>query len=130
MIMHEQSLAWSLISPNPVPFYDEDSMEWFVYWNGILMLNEHAMILVATNLLNAHPTPEMKRVAYEKFVRLYYAGAFKTRAWDGLVGDRIKNFGGDILQYYQKVLGEHITTTLTDKVKPSEVLFWFEKTWS
>lgn len=110
--------TWSLLDTKPVLLYLKKHDEYIVYWNGIAMTHSQAFNL-AMEYCGIYATPEMKtamRLTYEK---LYYAEAFKTRAWDSRVD------GGDIYGALKSWMREHLVKHVKDR-DPKEVLKWFE----
>jgi len=109
--------SWSLLDPKPVLLYLQKHDEYIVYWNGVVM--PHAMALAMTmETLGIWATPEMKTVMEKNYERLYYAGAFNTRAWDHHVAT------GPVYPFLKRIMGEHITKIVEGK-EPKELLGWF-----
>lgn len=116
---------WSLLDPRPVLFYHEDADVWCVYWNGMFMLYEYALMLTARHFWSYAPTPEMVRVSDEKFSKLYCLGFFneiKNDSWAHVIQ-------GNPYNYYIKHLNEHIKTNLKH-VHPKDTFKWFEKVYN
>lgn len=109
--------SWSLLDPKPVLLYLPQHDDYIVYWNGVVM--PHSMALcMAMEVIGIWATPEMKTVMEKNYERLYYAGAFNTRAWDSRVAS------GPVYSYLKRCMGEHIIKTVEGK-EPKEILGWF-----
>lgn len=113
--------AWSLLDPRPVPYYDPQYDQWFVWWNGIHMTSTHALMMASTLFWNSPPTPEMHVTADKQFKFLYAAGAFGHRNWDAQL-----NSYNRMCNNYAYLLAGHFNTHLKD-TDPAEVFSWFEK---
>lgn len=109
--------SWSMLDPRPVLLYLPEHDEYIVYWNGIAMTHGQAMCM-AMECCNIYPTPEMKNHLRTTFERLYYSGAFGTRAWDKTVEST------DVRDLQKVWMKDHLKKVLTD-VSPKEVLGWF-----
>ena len=115
MIRAEHS--WSLLDSKPVLLYLKKHDEYIVYWNGIAMTHGQALCM-AMEYCGIYATPEMKTALRKTYERLYYAGAFNTRAWDRQVD------GGDIFGSQKNWMREHLVAHVKDR-DPKEVLSWF-----
>lgn len=120
-----KAIAWSKLDPRPVFWYNDQFQEWFVVWNGIQMIADHALLIAGTNFWNIFPTQEMIRQIEEKFRKLYYANAFNTDSWHGMIQQKIDS-NQTMYNYYRWVLQNHISTHLKDQ-NPPDVLQWFDK---
>ena len=111
--------SWSLLDPKPVLLYLPQHDDYIVYWNGVVM--PHSMALcMAMEFVGVWPTPEMKSEMEKNYSRLYFAGAFNTRAWD----DRVMN-GGEIYPYLKRCMKEHLPKTMEGR-DGREILSWFD----
>jgi hypothetical protein len=117
MIRSEHS--WSLLDPKPVLLYLKKHDEYIVYWNGIAMTHGQALMM-AMEFCGIYATPEMKLAMQNTFEKLYYAGAFNTRAWD----TRIASYD-PVYTSQKKWMQEHLVKMCKDK-DPKEVLGWFD----
>jgi hypothetical protein len=70
--------------------------------------------------IGIYPTPEMKLAMQRTFEKLYYAGAFETRAWD----DRLKG-NGMVYDWQKYKMAEHIKKAAEGK-EPAELIGWFD----
>lgn len=112
--------AWSLLDFRPVVKYVPNCDDYIVYWNGIVMPHKMALC-IASQLFGVYPTPEMKIVLQENYLKLYYANAFDSLGkWDSLVANR-QMYG--ILDNY---MAQHITQLHEQKIPGAEVLGWFD----
>ena len=111
--------SWSLLDPKPVLLYLKKHDEYIVYWNGIAMTHSQALCM-SMEYCGIYPTPEMKSVAQKTFEKLYYAGAFETRAWDQQVGS-----SEPVYSAQKKWMKDHLEKMIKDK-DPKEVLSWFD----
>ena len=104
MTMHSEA-GWSLLSPNPIIKYLPEFNEHIVYWCGIGMLHSTALTLACHHMANIYPGASVKAALYDKFLKLYNAGAFQTSDWDtlanqgyathyDLISSWLKNKGG------------------------------------
>jgi hypothetical protein len=110
--------SWSLLDPKPVLLYLPHHDDYIVYWNGIAMT--HSISLCMTmEYLGIWPTPEMKSAIENNYQKLYYAGAFGTRAWDHIVAER------NIYSYLKKIMSEHVSKVIEGR-SGQELLSWFD----
>lgn len=110
--------SWSLIDPKPVLLYLQKHDEYIVYWNSVVM--PHSMALcMAMEKLGIYATPEMKRAMEQTYERLYYGGAFETRAWD----QRVES--GPVYPYLKRIMQEHLRK-VTENREKKELLGWFD----
>jgi len=112
--------AWSLLDPKPVPIYLQHQDDFIVYWNGIVMPHRMALVL-AMEHFGIYPTPEVKTALRKNYERLYYSGAFQTRAWDQMVS----NSGSEIISYLRRKMQDHLSKTLENRTA-QEVFAWFD----
>jgi hypothetical protein len=109
--------SWSLLDRKPVLLYLKKHDEYIVYWNGIAMTHGQALCM-AMEYCGIYATPEMKTALRKTYEKLYYAGAFNTRAWDKQV------VNGDIFGAQKNWMREHLVAHVKDQ-DPKEVLSWF-----
>lgn len=113
-------LSWSLIDPKPVLLYVENLDDYLVYWDGIAMTHSMALCM-AMERLGVWPTPEMRSVMESNYRRIYYAGGFKTRAWDSKVTEGQSH----IYPYLKRIMNNHLNLLMEDR-DPKEILSWFD----
>jgi hypothetical protein len=112
--------TWSLLDPKPVLLYISKCDEYIVYWNGIAMTHKMALCMAMEYSSGIYATPEMKTALEQDYERLYYSGAFNTRAWDSKVAD------SPIYPYLKRIMKEHLTKIIQEPKRPAhEVLGWF-----
>jgi len=112
--------SWSLLDPKPVLLYVQHNDEYIVYWNGIVMPHKMALCMAMEYAAGIYPTPEMKTALEQDYRRLYYSGAFQTRAWDLKVAE------SPIYAYLKRVMKEHLVKVIQEPKLPAfEVLGWF-----
>lgn len=111
--------SWSLLDHKPVLLYLQKHDEYIVYWNGIAMTHSQALSM-AMEYCGIYATPEMKMSMQNTYEKLYYAGAFETRAWDRQVGSSEPVFSAQ-----KKWMKDHLEKVIRDK-DPKEVLGWFD----
>jgi hypothetical protein len=111
--------TWSLLDPRPILKYLERHDEYIVYWNGWALTHGQALCLTMETM-GIYPTPEMKSALQHTFEKLYFAGAFNTRAWD----DRVKSYEA-IYDFQKRGLKDHIAKVINNK-EPRELLSWFD----
>jgi hypothetical protein len=121
----ERYKNWSLVDPKPVIYYEPEIGEWCVFWNGIFMLYNSALILAGVFLLNSPSSKEVLSKADGKFENLYKAGLIDDVVTDHESWKSIINTGG-CSRYYADVLGKHIKNTLTGNTR-GDVWSWFRK---
>ena len=110
--------TWSLLDAKPVLLYLQHHDEYIVYWNGVVM--PHSMALcMSMEFAGIYPTPEMKTAMEATYRKLYYAGAFNTRAWDLKVSE------SPVYPYLKRIMAEHFKGLMED-ADPSVVLGWFD----
>ena len=110
--------SWSLLDPKPVLLYLPRHDDYIVYWNGIAMTHSMALCM-AMESIGIWATPEMKTALEQNYQRLYYAGAFGTRAWDRIVSEQ------NVFTYLKKAMKDHLKTVMEGK-SGQEVLSWFD----
>lgn len=111
--------TWSLLDTRPVLLYLQHHDEYIVYWNGFAMTHSQALCMTMERI-GIYPTPEMKLAMQRTFEKLYYAGAFETRAWD----DRLKG-SGMVYDWQKYKMAEHIKKA-TEGKEPTELISWFD----
>jgi hypothetical protein len=110
--------SWSLLDPKPVLLYLPQHEDYIVYWNGVVM--PHSMALcIAMEYINLWPTPEMKSEMEKTYRRLYYGGAFNSRAWDNRAGN------GEVYSYLKRCMADHLKKFMEGKTG-QEILSWFD----
>jgi len=77
-----EALTWSKMDTMPVLWHDDKLNTDLVAWNGIMMNVEHGLMVASALLLRIFPTPEMKRVANERWAELADNNAFGNIDWD------------------------------------------------
>ena len=112
--------SWSLLDPKPVLLYLPKHDEYIVYWNGIAMTHSQALCMAMEAAAGCYCTPEMKHKLQLSFERLYYSGAFNTRAWDRIIAQ-----GAPAYDQQKNWMRDHLKTLLEGKTA-SEVLGWFD----
>ena len=115
--------GWSLLDPRPVLRYLPELDEYIVYWNGFVMTHAQALCMTMVQF-GAYPTPEMKIAMKTEYERIYYAGGFGTRAWDGIV-ERQNHYDASTYTYLKGAMEEHVTKCVAD-YEPSVILSWFD----
>ena len=118
-----ESVLLSLLGPRPVFWYDESFDEVFCAWNGIVMTQKHALMLVSEFFWNQNPTPEMKRIADRDLIILYNAGAFdNSNNWAHI----IENYAlQNIMHTWYKRKIKPVFDRYLKETKPAEVYSWF-----
>jgi len=111
--------SWSLLDTRPVLLYLSHHDEYIVYWNGWVMTHSQALCMTMERI-GIYPTPEMKTAMQNTFEKLYFAGAFETRAWD----DKIKG-NGMVYDWQKYKMAEHIKKAAEGK-EPAELIGWFD----
>lgn len=123
MIMTQsEAVLLSLLGPKPVFWYNKRHDTILCAWNGIVMTQSHALMLIGEFFWKQTPTPEMRRVADKDFYILYKSGAFEnTEKWDNIINDNV--FVSVMHSYYKKKLKVFIENNLGN-TKPDEVYRW------
>lgn len=122
-ILFEQKKRWSVLDPRPVIFYYEEVDTWCVYWFGMFMIYEHALIVASIKYFAAPPSKEMTEQADYKFSMLFHSGYFdiiKTPEFVNIYD------GSNLTSYYL----HHIATNMiphNEVYTPEEVWGWFAK---
>jgi hypothetical protein len=109
--------TWSLLDPKPMLLYVSSVDDYVVYWNGVVMPHSIALCM-AMEPFGIWATPEMKTALEKNYRKLYYAGAFDTRAWDTTVES------SPMFPYLKRIMADHLAKTLKDK-EAKEVIGWF-----
>jgi len=118
----EKYKQWSLLDPKPIVFYNENIQEWYVYWNGVFMLYDAALLVAGVTLLHSPPSKEMVAICNHKFKMMLNSGIFgpiSNVAWYDIAND-------GVISYYNKALRTHIHHNLARYPK-IEVFKWFMK---
>ena len=110
--------TWSLLDPRPVLLYLDNSDEYIVYWNGVVMPHTMALCIAMENF-GVWATPEMKTAMEKDYERIYYANGFDTRAWDGKVSDN------PVFPYLRRIMAEHVKKVIEGK-EARDVIGWFD----
>lgn len=111
--------AWSLLDTRPVLKYVPQCDDYIVYWNGIVMPHKMALCL-AGRLINVYPTPEMKIVLEENYLKLYYVNAFGSLGkWNDLVTNR------QMYNVVENHMMNHLNELQQQNIPGAEVLGWF-----
>ena len=121
-MIFEKYKQWSLLDPKPIVFYNEDIDEWFVYWNGVFMIYDAALVLAGRFLLRSPPSKETVDNINKKFSLMLSSGIFndiKDESWYSIAKD-------GVMTYYNKKMSVHITSTLKE-FDSFQVLKWFTK---
>jgi hypothetical protein len=112
--------AWSLLDNRPVLKYVANCDDYIVYWNGIVMPHKIALCL-AGRLIGVYPTPEMKIVMQQNYLKLYYANAFDSLGkWDHLVTNRV------MYNVVENHMMHHLNELQQQNIPGAEVLGWFD----
>jgi hypothetical protein len=125
IIMHERAeqISWSLIAPTPQCFYHMPSRSHIVYWQGVGMTRNQAMMIVQSAWIQAYPTPAMKRAEFANFKRAYLLGAFGNTPW------RVEHYTADThlgnLYNWIKKQNPNLFQTLSRQYSIKEAMGWF-----
>lgn len=111
-------LAWSRLDPRPTLIFLLHHDEYMCVWNGVIMPMLHAQCLAA-EYLGIYQSPSVKEALDQHYHKLYYAGAFGSRAWD----EQVKNRNTYML--LKDIMANHLNTHLKDKSGP-EIMSWFD----
>jgi len=112
--------AWSLLDNRPVLKYVANCDDYIVYWNGIVMPHKMALC-IAGRLIGVYPTPEMKIVMQQNYLKLYYANAFGSLGkWDHLVTNR------QMYNVVENHMMNHLNELQQQNIPGAEVLGWFD----
>jgi len=112
--------AWSLLDNRPVLKYVSNCDDYIAYWNGIVMPHKMALC-IAGRLIGVYPTPEMKIVMQENYLKLYYANAFGSLGkWDHLVTNR------QMYNVVENHMMNHLNELQQQNIPGAEVLGWFD----
>lgn len=119
----------SLLGPRPVFYKNPDFPDILAVWNGMVMTQNHALMLAMEKCWGSGPTPEMKKAADHKFLWLYKAGAFEnSHNWNDVITGSVAS--GSMHNWYKRKLAPFFQKDL-EKYKPDEVFKWFNlKEWS
>lgn len=113
--------TWSLLDPKPVLLYVSKCDEYIVYWNGVAITHKMALCMAMEYASGIYATPEMKTALEEDYKKLYYSGAFNTRAWDLKVAE------SPVFPYLKRIMKQHLIELIQEPKRPaSEVLGWFD----
>lgn len=124
----EKMHSWSLLTPDPIVYYNRMFDEHLVAWNGCHMIPEHALMIASSSILGIHPTPEMKRIADTKARKLYYLGVFgRYDNWDRVFDEKFEANG--LMSFYAHYLVPHIKKHFKH-ANVTTMINWFDKLYS
>jgi len=125
MTTHDALITWSRLSPTPAVAYHRHSHSTIVYWNGVGMVRESALILVSSQWGMLWPSPKMKHRAYAEFLRAYSLGAFGTANWDNYIDNRSgEEYHSYLVKWMTKDHPELMTELMSSYII-QEALEWF-----
>ena len=125
MTTHDSLITWSKLSMTPAVAYHPRSHSTIVYWNGVGMVRESALLLASSQWGMLWTSPRMKHMAYAEFLRAYNLGAFGTANWDGYIDNRSQeDYHGYLVKWMTKDRTE-LMTELTTSYTIQEALEWF-----
>jgi len=125
MTTHDALITWSKLSITPAVAYHPRSHSTIVYWNGVGMVRESALIVASSQWGMLWPSPKMKHMAYAEFLRAYSLGAFGSADWSNYIDNRSDT---DYHSYVVKWMTRDHKALMTDLVntyKIKEALSWF-----
>jgi len=125
MTTHDALITWSKLSTTPAVAYHPRSHSTIVYWNGVGMVRESALIVASAQWGMMWPSPRMKYMAYAEFLRAYRLGAFGTANWDQYIDNRSQeDYHGYLVKWMTRDNRE-LMTELTSSYTIHEALNWF-----
>jgi len=125
MTTHDALITWSKLSITPAVAYHPRSHSTIVYWNGVGMVRESALIVASSQWGMLWPSPKMKHMAYAEFLRAYSLGAFGSADWSNYIDNRSDT---DYHSYVVKWMTRDHKALMTDLVNTytiKEALSWF-----
>lgn len=132
--MHSEA-AWSMVNTRPVILYSRGVDGYIAYWCGVGMTHRQALSIAAEIYLGIWATPQMKKSMWDEFVKIYHAGGFQTRDWDGALSNMTYRLMPGSLydvagESHYGFLKNRILHKLGSPIKipddPREVLQWFD----
>ena len=123
--MRKDLVSWSLIDPKPQAYYHKASNSHIVYWQGCAMTRAQAMSIVLVKFVNAWPSPETKRSAYENFKQCYWAGAFGEVDWNYTLNHLTAESHFNRLQIWITRYNSRLFETLTKDYSLQQAFEWF-----
>lgn len=116
-------LVFSRLSDRPVVCYHPSSHSWPVYWRGVAMVRESAL-LVASNIWDiCRATPKMKAAAHAELRRALMLGAFGPVTWRDRVNPEPSGYHNYLVR---KICADSsISEEMRRQTDPREVLAWF-----
>ena len=125
MTTHESLRTWSLLSPTPAVAYHPRSHSVIVYWNGVGMVRESALIVASSQWGMMWANPKMKVTAYHEFLRAYRLGAFGDADWHNYIDNRSDADYHSYLVKWMRGENKDLMTDLAKSYTIQEALSWF-----
>ena len=125
MTTHEALITWSRLSTTPAVAYHPRSHSTIVYWCGVGMVRESALIVASSQWGMMWPSPKMKHVAYTEFLRAYRLCAFGDANWDSYVNNRSYEDYHSYLVKWMTRDNKELMTELVGDYTVQQALSWF-----
>ena len=125
MTTHESLRTWSLLSPTPAVAYHPRSHSVIVYWNGVGMVRESALIVASSQWGMMWASPKMKVTAYHEFLRAYRLGAFGDADWRKYIDNRSDADYHSYLVKWMTRDNKELMTELVGDYTVQQALSWF-----
>ena len=127
MTMREDLLNWSRMDPRPNFYYHARSNTVVCYWQGIVMTQTQALLVVSGAWGLTYPTPAMKQQVFDEFMRAYYLGAFGNPSWSSMIDSLDPASHQSILIRWLHRNNDNLFKDLTNTYTIQEALGWFTK---
>jgi len=125
MTTHDSLITWSKLSTVPAVAYHPRSHSTIVYWGGVGMVRESALLLVSSQWGMLWPSPKMKLMAYAEFLRAYSLGAFGSADWSNYIDNRSDALYHSYLVKWMTRDNKELMTDLVNTYTIKEALSWF-----
>lgn len=116
-------LVFSRLTDRPVVCYHPKSHSYPVYWKGIAMVRESALLVSSTIWGVSNATPKMKAAAHAELRRALMLDAFGSVAWEPTINPDPSGYHGYLVR---KICPD---TSVADEMKrctdAREMLTWF-----
>jgi hypothetical protein len=121
----EDALAWSILDPRPGFYYHPRSDAHICIWQGVVMTQIHALLMIAGNWNLTYPNDRMRKSAYAEFIRAYRLGAFGDHPnWEYTMSEDPYGYITQLGRWITK-RNPNLLTDLKSQYSIKEALEWF-----
>jgi hypothetical protein len=122
----EGARAWSLIDQRPIFFYHPRSDAHLVFWQGIMMTRDYALMITGREWRLNKISLKMHRNAYAELIRAYRLEAFGHQQWDAILNevDHRRYYG--LIRRFLLSRNPNLLTDLKKQYTVKQALEWFQ----